>query len=978
MHWKKIRNYIIILVSGVILTGVRLPGGDASIPKISPSPSVESIIWAKKVLDTLTIDEKLGQLFMIPAWSNKKSDHTTAILKLILEEKIGGIIMMQGGPLSQTRMVNTFQLNSDLPLMISQDAEWGPAMRLDSAIRFPKNLVLGAVQDDQLIYRLGLEIAKQCRATGVQVNFSPVADINNNPLNPVINDRSFGEDKDNVTRKSIQMMRGLQDGGVLACAKHFPGHGDTDTDSHLDLPVIRHLPERMDSLELYPFKEMIKAGVGSVMVAHLYLPGYDTTPNRASTLSPIIVDSLLRKSLGFKGLIFTDALNMKGVSKFYKDGAAELASFLAGNDILLFSDNVRSGKMRLLAALDSGIITEAQLDEKVMRILTMKHALGLVASRTTDMREAQAAVQSAEGKALKQEVYRKALTIAADPTVQVPLRKGMRIAYIQLAGKTDAPFLKNLQLLGSVQKIALTSEELESMSAAKAKELASSFDRVIVGVMGMERSAVRMFGIKDHYPKLVQRLHTAGANPMVCLFGNPYALQYFADSYTVMVGYDDEPESQRAMAEGIWGIIPISGRLPVGAGPFKAGMGIVRGSRPPEEAMPSEMGMKSSIGYKIDSVVSHFIQLKAMPGCAVLVRYKGKIVHARGYGHLKYGIQDPVSPISTLYDLASVTKVAATTLACMKLYEQGALHPDTSIGRYLPWLKGSALYTIPVRQLLTHTSGLPAYISAWPKTQLPGKIWKPWIFSTRPSADFSVEVAANMYQSMTWQDSMRYMIRDAKLTTTKEYVYSDLGMILTAWAIESASGMRIDSFLRTHFWLPMGLQEMGYNPWQDPEKIRYCAPTEMDKVWRKQEVKGYVHDQNAAMLGGIAGHAGLFSNLLDLSTLMSMLLDGGLYQGDTLLQPATISYFTQQQKGSKRGLGWDKPNGQPAASTMCAPATFGHTGFTGTCVWADPERDLLFIFLSNRTYPDAENKLLIREKVRTRIHDIIYQSIESR
>lgn len=975
MHGKRIIYTLIIIFSGIILTGVRLPGDNPPKGNISGTPGVESILWAKSVLDTLTLDEKLGQLFMVPAWSNKGTEHTTSILKLILEEKVGGIIMMQGGPMAQTRLVNTFQLNSDLPLMISQDAEWGPSMRLDSAIRFPRNLVLGAVQDDQLVYRLGLEIAKQCKATGVQVNFSPVADINNNPKNPVINDRSFGEDRDNVTRKSIQMMRGLQDGGVLACAKHFPGHGDTDTDSHLDLPVIHHTPLRMDSLELYPFKEMIKAGVGSVMVAHLYLPGYDATPNRASTLSPVIVDSLLRKTLGFKGLIFTDALNMKGVSKFYKSGEAELASFIAGNDVLLFSDNVRIGKAKLRAALDSGIILESQLDEKVMRILAMKHSLGLAKSRTTDLRQAYAAVQSEEGKALKQEIYRKALTLASDPQNQIPLSGNTRIGYIQISGKAESPFYKTLKRFGSVTQIPLTKDELENMSSSKAKQLAMDYDYVIVGIMGMERSAARKFGLKGYATDLVKRLHTGGARPVVSVFGNPYALQSFTNDYTLLVGYDEEPESQIAMAEGILGIIPISGRLPVGAGSFKAGSGHVRGSRPPEDALPSEMGMKSSLGYKIDSVVSYYIQQQAMPGCAVLVRYKGKIVHARGYGHLKYGAQDPVSPVSTLYDLASVTKVAGTTLAFMKLYELGRIHPDSIIGTYLPWLKGGGVYSLKIRQLLTHTSGLPAYLSAWPKTQLPGKVWKPWVYHTEQTEQFPIVVASGMYQSGQWIDSMRLMIKEAKISSQPQYVYSDLGMILTGWAVESVSGMRLDSFLQAHFWNRMGLNTMCYNPWQNSERARYCAPTESDKVWRKQEVKGYVHDQNAAMLGGIAGHAGMFSNLTDLGNLMGMLLDGGVYKGDTLLRQETITYFTVQQKGSKRGLGWDKPDGQPPASAKCGSATFGHTGFTGTCVWADPDHDLLFIFLSNRTYPDPENKLLIREKVRTRIHDIIYQSI---
>lgn len=973
-----------ILSALVLLTGWAGTAYPPEIPEDSDQAykSVregEAVVWARQVLDTLTLDEKLGQLFMIPAYSNKGEEHVIKILQLVMEEKVGGVILMQGGPLAQTHLANLLQNNSDLPLMVSQDAEWGPAMRLDSVMKFPKNMTLGAIQDEEVVYRLGKEIARQCKATGVQVNFSPVVDINNNSNNPVINDRSFGEDRNNVTRKSIAMMKGLQDGGVMACAKHFPGHGDTQTDSHLDLPVIPHGKERMDSLELYPFREMIREGVQSVMVAHLFLPQYEPRPNRPSTVSKALTDSLLRKEMNFKGLIFTDALNMKGISKYYSNGDAELQALLAGNDILLFSESVAAGKLKIKAALDSGLISVQEIDQKVLRILAAKYELGLQENRTTDPRYTLTALNQASAKSLKSEIYRKALTLVSDPKAQMPLSttSGIKLAFVQCGGKTSAPFLNYLKQYAPITPISLSQTELESMTKEKASQLFKGYDQVVVAWMGLERNPTKNFGVKAYHTQLVEALQKADIPRVICVFGNPYALKNLDPQQAILLAYEEDAEAQSACAEGLFAVNTIEGKLPVTAGPFPALTGLTIGKSAYETASPQEVGMSPDIYRKVDSVVQSAIRLGAMPGCAILVQHKGKVVLARGYGSYRYDTNEPVNPAFTRYDLASVTKVAATTLSIMKLYELGKIHPDSVLETYLSETKATDKGKLTLRSLLLHQSGLPAWLPTQQASLLAGKVWKPWVFSSVASEHFPLKVGPSIYQTRDWQDSVWNMILSAKVSTDKKYLYSDVGMILLGKVIERTSGMTLDSFAKAYFYAPLGLHQTGFCPWKSENGTSICPPTEQDKVWRKGEVQGTVHDQTSAMLGGVAGHAGLFSSATDLGLLMGMLCQGGR---DSILRKETIQLFTGRQPNSRRGLGWDKPapKGQSSpCSDYCSPSTFGHTGFTGTCVWVDPDKEIVYIFLSNRTWPNAENKKLIQESIRTKIQDIIYNCVIS-
>jgi len=955
---------------------------DVSSKNKNSDTTSSAIVWARQVLDTLTLDEKLGQLFMIPVYSNKGEDHVVKILKLVMEEKVGGIIFMQGGPVAQTHLANLLQRNSDLPLMVSQDAEWGISMRLDSVHKFPKNMTLGAIREDTLIYQLGKEIARQCRATGVQVNFSPVADINNNSNNPVINDRSFGEDKINVTRKSIAMMKGLQEGGVMACAKHFPGHGDTQTDSHMDLPVILHDKARMDSLELYPFREMIQAGVQSVMMAHLYLPAYEKSPNRPSTVSKVLTDTLLRQQLGFKGLIFTDALNMKGIAKFYSNGEAELQALLAGNDILLFSESVESAKIKIKAALDSGYLSLPEIDQRVMRILAAKFSLGLAENRTTDLRQIKSELYNPQSQALKLELYRKAITLAADPKDLLPIQTSMgkKIAYIQCGGKPDAPFIDFLSQFAPVDKIQIKSEDLQTMTAEKARNILSGYDIVISGLMSLERNPARQFGIKDLHTRWVEAVNLSGVNQIVCVFGSPYSLKFFPPDQSILLGYEEDKDAQQAVAESIFGVISIEGKLPVSAGSYPALTGLKTQKPALEEASAQETGMSPDLYRKVDSIVIAALRMSAMPGCALLVKHKNKTILARGYGSFRGDKIENIDPLTTQYDLASVTKVAATTLSIMHLYENKQLHPDSTLGKYLPELKSTDKGKLSLRSLLLHQSGLPAFLPLQQASMLPGRIWKPWVFSSTQKEGFTTPIGPEMYQSNTWKDSVWEKIYSCKVSSDKRYLYSDVGMILLGRVVERISGMTLDSFTQTHFYQPLKMTHTGFCPWQKKGYLAYCPPTEMDKIWRKSAVQGFVHDQTSAMMGGVAGHAGLFSSAYDLGRLMSMLAQKGVLEGDTFLQAQTIEYFTSKQNGSRRGLGWDKPaigSENSPCGASCSPSTFGHTGFTGTCVWVDPDKELIFIFLSNRTWPDAENRKLIQESVRTKIQDILYNCVIS-
>ncbi|MCI4666727.1 MAG: serine hydrolase [Bacteroidia bacterium] len=944
-------------------------------------------MWVDSVFSTMNTDEKIGQMFMVATYSNKEESDYRQMEEMVRKYHLGGLIFMQGTPENQVRLINRYQRAADIPLLISQDAEWGLSMRLKGVPRYPYNMTLGAIQNDSLIYRLGKQMARDLKRVGVSMNFAPVVDINNNPQNPVINFRSFGEDKYNVARKGIMISNGLQDGGVIACAKHFPGHGDTDTDSHFGLPVIKHSQIRLDTLELYPFMKLSKRNIGAMMVAHLKIPVLDSTPNRATTLSPNVVQALLREKIGYKGLIVTDALNMHGVSKYFPKGQVALEAFKAGNDILLYPENIPLSILNIKKAIQKGEISKADLDERVRRILLTKYRSGLTQWKSLSSKDIKPYLFTKESAILKKELYEAAITLAKNDQLTLPLKRleKRKIAYLQVGGSKNSTMLRTLMKYGQITPIYLPENFSSKTQGAVMKKL-SSYNTVIIGVFGMNKKASDKFGVDLGTRMIAEQLSRLGKDVVTTLFGSPYALKYFGKEKAILVAYEPAADAQAAAAKAIFGGIKVNGRLPVTASDrFRVGTG--RMILEPIRfgfSIPEEEGLDSKKLKEIDEVIETYIKKKAMPGAAVLVMKGNNIVYEKGYGRTTYSSKSRrVNPYIHTYDLASVTKVASTTVAVMYLEEKGLLDLDAPIVKYIPKLKGTNKAKLTIRRLLQHNSGLPGWLSVYQQTfsNPRKKSLDKKYYSFYPSRSHDQKIAPALYGSTELDNLFWKTLKEAPLNKTTRVRYSDVGLILTGIAIENISKKTLDELVDYIYYERLGMNRTTFNPhlkkWE-----KYCPPTESDLYWRQAVIQGYVHDPNSAIMGGVAGHAGLFSNVYDLAKLMYMLKNGGSYGGQRFLKQSTIDAYTRQQLTyNRKGLGWDKPARKGESSSPCSRfasrSTFGHTGFTGTGVWVDPKNDLIFIFLANRTFPDQGNRLLYRENVREKVHDKVYEAIAS-
>lgn len=933
-------------------------------------------VWVDSLMETLTLDEKIGQLFMVAAYSNKDAAHTSEIEQLIKKYKIGGLIFMQGGPVRQARLCNTYQSISKTPLLIAMDAEWGPAMRLDSVIAFQRQLTWGAVQDDSIIYNTGKIIAGQLHRLGVHVSFSPVIDINNNINNPVIGDRSFGEDKVNVTLKGLAYMNGLQENGIIACGKHFPGHGDVTADSHLTLPVINHDKTRLDTLELYPFKVLMNEGLASIMLAHLYIPAYDATENTPTSLSKKVGTNLLRDSLHFRGLVFSDALNMKGASMFYKPGELEVKAFLAGNDILLFSQDVPAAFSAIKKAVTDGTISMQRLDESVMRILKAKAFAGLDQYKPVMLQNLWADLNSAEATLAKRRITEKCLTLAnaADSLIPFTSIDTLTFASLSIADGNKKTIQEYVSKYAKFDHFVLDKNAASTNFDLTLSKL-KNYDVVIVSIHDMLRSASKDFGITQNTVNLVKKL-SGQTKVAVCVFGSPYALSKFASAQYVIAAYDEDAYTQQATAMALFGAIPFEGKLPVSSGIFSVHDGMKTGyMQRLKYTIPEDAGIASEQLSRIDSLANACISNKAAPGCQVLVVKDGKVIWDKAYGHFTYAQNTKVTK-ETIYDLASVSKITATTVALMKLFDDNRFALDKSVGDYLTDTKGTEIENIRMHDMLTHQAGLVSWIPFYKKTLTESGGLDPLYYNQNKIKGYSIEVARGVYMRDDYKDTIWNIIKTTALKE-KKYVYSDLTMFIARKIIEQQTNQKLEEVVKSEFYLPLGMQTTCYNPITKFPKER-IAPTENDNYFRYQLIQGYVHDMGAAMMGGVEGHAGLFSNAEDLAIMYQMLLNGGNYGGRTYIKPETIQLFTGYRSTiSRRGYGFDKPdqNGVSPCSSYASPQTFGHLGFTGTCVWVDPNYNLVYIFLSNRVYPSSDPNKLNSENTRIKIMDVIYEAI---
>lgn len=941
--------------------------------------------WVDSLMKILTPDERIAQLFMVAAYSNKDEAHKQAILKLVSEYKIGGLIFMQGGPVRQAQLCNLYQSKSKVPLMISIDGEWGLAMRLDSTIKFPRQMTLGAIQNDTLIYLMGAEIARQCRRLGIHVNFAPVVDVNNNPLNPVISNRSFGEDKELVARKASAYMRGMQDNKVLACAKHFPGHGDTDSDSHKTLPIINQSFDRIDSLELYPFKELFKQGLGSVMVAHLYIPALDTTTNLASTLSPKVVNGLLKDTLGFKGLIFTDALNMKGVSKFYKPGYVDVKAILAGNDVLLFSEDVPTAMAEIKKAIANGEITQEQIDERCRKILMAKKWLGLDNYKPIKIENLYKDLNTTYAELLNRKLSEAAITLLKNEKNLIPLMNldTLRIATLTVGYKQPNNFQKTIDLYTFSDHYYISRDATKTEVDSTISNL-SIYNLIIVNVNNTNNNPAKDFGLSQHMNYILQKLDN-NSDVIVNIAANPYILSKIPElkrCEAVIMSYEDNEYTQTYSAQAIFGGIGLNAKLPINASDeFKLGTGITTQKIRFKYTIPEDVGISSRYLSEIDSIALSGIREHAYPGCQILVAKDANVIYHKSFGYHTYENKRKVTN-NDIYDLASITKIAGALPAIMKLVDEKKLNIDDPLENYIPQVKGSNKQYLCLREILAHQAGLKDWIPFYMATLKQGQ-YVDGIYSTKASEEYPYRVAENLFIHKSYKDTIYKKIIDSPINPKNDYKYSDLGYYFFHQIIEDITKEKLDEYVHKNFYAPLGMTTTGYNP-RNRFDLNQIVPTEYDMTFRKQLVHGYVHDQGAAMLGGVAGHAGLFSNANDLAKLMQMYLQYGEYGGKRFISREVVDEFIRCQyceNNNRRGAGFDKPEPDPSKdgpTCKCVSLmSFGHSGFTGTYAWADPEYGLVYIFLSNRVYPNAENKKLIKMGIRTRIQQVIYDAISS-
>ncbi|HEU4903937.1 MAG TPA: glycoside hydrolase family 3 N-terminal domain-containing protein, partial [Flavisolibacter sp.] len=930
--------------------------------------------WVDSVSASLSKEEKIAQLMVIRAHSNLGPDHVQQVSDLIKNYNVGALCFFQGGPVRQANLTNYYQSITKTPLMVTIDGEWGLGMRLDSVTKYPFQTTLGALHDDKLVYEMGVAIGEQMKRIGVQVNYAPVVDVNNNPANPVIGYRSFGEDKYKVAQLGTAYMKGMQAAGIMACAKHFPGHGDVAVDSHLDLPVINKSREELDTLELYPFKQLFKAGVGSVMIAHLSIPSIDSAANRPTSLSKNNVTDLLRNELYFEGLTFTDALEMKGVAKYFGGGEAAVEALIAGNDMLCLPEDVPAAIDAVKKAIKEKRLRWKDIDKKVQRVLYAKYQLGLDKPPVVDTTNLLTDL-NAKAESFRQRVAANVITVMKNGAGLLPFVASGHMAYVGVGTPEVNAFGQRLKADFNTDTYVLPYNDSTGKAAAILEAIKGGhYDRVIIGVHNFANKPANNYGISQAAVDLVNNLQSSKA--LTFVFGNVYATQNFCNTASTMVAmYEDDEAFQNAAADFLQGKLAARGTLPVSVCNLPYGTGIALNTFVPVGNTPE--------WAQVDAIVREGLAKKAYPGAVVLAVQNGVIKYHKAFGRYEFDSASHPVTLESIYDLASVTKVSATTVAVMKLYEQGKLDLEKTLGDYLPVTVGTDKAPLLIKDVLLHQAGLNPYISFYKETIDNGSGQpSPALYHDNPDSLFTIPVARNVWLRKDWNDSMMKRIVDSKLGPHGKYVYSDNDFILLGKVVEAISGMPLDQYVQTTFYRPMGLASTGFKPWQHftPDGI---VPTEQENYFRRQLLRGYVHDEGAAMFGGVSGHAGLFSNAYDLSMLYQMLLNGGTFNGERYLKPETIKLFTAYgSNNSRRGLGFEKPEKdnatrpEPYPSALASQQTFGHTGFTGTCVWVDPKADLVYIFLSNRVYNTRANNLLGQLNIRGRIQDEIYKVLD--
>jgi beta-glucosidase-like glycosyl hydrolase/CubicO group peptidase (beta-lactamase class C family) len=976
----------------------------------------EAAAWVEETLASLTLRERVGQLVIewIPGgYVSPSAPEFEPLERWVVEDRIGGVSPSIGLAHSYVAKLNALQELALVPLLVGADFEnGGPGMRINGSYAlpsllpqgggtaFPPTMAFGAIGDERFAYEYGRITALEARASGVHFLFAPVLDVNSNPDNPVIATRSFGADAELVARLGAAFIRGARDGGAFTTGKHFPGHGDTSVDSHVGLPVVDADRERLERLELVPFARAIDEGVDAIMTAHVQVPGLLGPSSPPATLAPEVLTGLLRDDMGFKGLLFTDAMTMGAITEAYGIGEACVRALEAGADVLLSPKDVGTAMDAVVAAVESGRLTSERIDASARRILTLKARLGLHESRTTSLQAVTEVVGSGPHLAFADSAASRSITLVRDEEEQVPLRAEAvgRLLHIRYA-RSNALWAGRAFGAGLSERVLalethLLDERSDSRAYAMAHAALEEADQVVVSAYVRASAGSGPDAAPESLRALVDS--AVAKRPTVLLsFGNPYLLAAFPSVRAYLVAWGDREVPQRAALRALLGEEAISGRLPIPLPPHhEVGHGLERArivdftarvavedplvaagiadrdsrrgdaGRSHSLAEPEAAGMSPSALSRVDEIIRAALADSAASGAAVAIGRHGRLVKLEGYGELAWGSGRPVTPTS-VFDLASVSKVVGTTTGAMILVQEGRLDLDAPVVSYLPWWsRGDARKEqVTVRQLLLHRSGLPPF--------------RRWYFDHQGVDDYK---AAAAEEPLEFDPGART-------------AYSDIGVMTLAWIMEEIAGQALDDLLDERIWGPLGMLETGYRP-ATALKPRIAA-TEMDTVWRHEMVWGRVHDENADAMGGVAGHAGLFSTATDLSVFARMMLNGGVapacVPGDVpgepcpvarpddvaLLGPSVLADFTRRHdETSSRALGWDTPSQGSSGGDWVTSSAFGHTGYTGTSIWMDPELDLWVILLTNRVHPTRENQKHV--PLRRAVADAAVQAITDR
>ncbi|MBF9239711.1 serine hydrolase [Hymenobacter sp. BT683] len=975
--------------------------------------------WVDSLMRVLTPDQRAAQLFMVAAYSNRTRVDEDSISALIQQYGIGGLIFFQGGPGRQARLLNRYQSQSRVPLLVALDGEWGVGMRLDSVVKFPYQMSLGGDVDTTLLYDMGREVARQFTRLGMHVNFAPVVDVNNNAANPVIGFRSWGENPAAVSRDSRQYMHGMQDAGILAVAKHFPGHGDVDADSHLALPTVRVDRRRLDTLELPPFRSLIAGGLGGMMVAHLNVPALDTVPG-PSTLSRPIVTDFLRKEMGFQGLIFTDAMNMKGVITKFPPGEADVRALMAGNDILEFSKNVPLALKMVRIAVDSGRISQQEIDEHCRRVLALKQWSGLHRYQPINTKNLYEDLNAPHAQYLSHRLTELSITLLRNQQNLLPLQRldTLRIATLVLGGsaRDTTDFQKAVADYAPAAHFRVaatpTLDELVKLRAAL-----KPYNLVLVAMQGLGRLPATSFGITPETNLLLRELSNQNQTLVLSVFGSAYAVAKVRDlerAAGVVLAYQESPNAQSLAVQAIFGGIMATGKLPVTVSDrYPRGFGLrTAGSQRLRYAYPEDVDMDGRLEARVDSLVGRALAAQAFPGAQVVIARRGTVVLRKSYGNHTYAgfgsgaaepgadgrrkqrrqraqpaAQGPASAPTTvprpvhdddLYDLASLTKLMAATPALLKLQEQGKFSPDSTLGNYFSFLRGTDKAGLRLRDVLTHQARLQAWIPFWKDlTKKNGQLRRRY-FRADSSARFPLQAANELWARKTLPKRIYKEIGESPLNEKPGYVYSDLSFILYPELVKARTGLSFDAFLQQQVYRPLGASTLGFRP-TNRFPLRRIVPTEVDLAFRRQLLHGTVHDEGAALLGGLSGHAGLFGNANDVAKLAQTYAWGGRYGNQQLFNKELMAEWTRCQfcPDNRRALAFDRPAADPGQNSApgASQSSFGHTGFTGTYFWVDPKEELVVVLLTNRVHPSRTNNKLTELSVRSSLLQLAIEAV---